>query len=165
MLSNRFLRSLTLNLLLFTSVLLFHHLGGGTFSLSPLVIPLFALSIVYFNARPLKEFNGPGLAATLVVFQMLGHFVFHDDTAASDGRMYVSHSVAVVITYVVARYFEKISYIFEALVESVRPIISFAWFIPKIQYILLCIKSDSKIFGALVLAVLKGRAPPASSRA
>jgi hypothetical protein len=165
MLSNRFYRSLVLNSFLFISVLLFHHLGGGSFSVSPAIIPLFVISSLYFNARPLKEFSGPGLAATLVVFQILGHLVFHDDTAASDGRMYVSHSLAVVITYVVARYFEKISYIFEALVESVRPIISFEWFIPKIQYILLCIKSDSKIFGALALEVLKGRAPPASSRA
>ena len=165
MLSNRFYRSLVLNSFIFISVLLFHHLGGGSFSVSPAIIPLFVISILYFNARPLKEFSGPGLAATLVVFQILGHLVFHDDTAASDGRMYVSHSVAVVITYVVARYFEKISYILEALVEVVRPIISFGLFIPKIQYILLCTKSDSKIFGALALAVLKGRAPPASSRA
>ncbi len=165
MLSNRFYRSLVLNSFIFISVLLFHHLGGGSFSVSPAIIPLFVISILYFNARPLKEISGPGLAATLVVFQILGHLVFHDDTATSDGRMYVSHIVAVVITYVVARYFEKISYIFEALVEVVRPIISFGLFIPKIELIVLWIESQNRALVNLVFSVLRGRAPPVCSRA
>ena len=93
--------------------------------MSPLVIPLFALSIVYFNARPLREFNGPGLAATLVIFQIFGHFVFHDGTAVSDDRMFLSHGIAVVITYFVARYFDKISTAFQALIEAVLPKVKF----------------------------------------
>ena len=165
MLSNRFLRSLTLNLLLFTSVLLFHHLGGGSFSLSPLVIPLFALSIVYFNARPLKEFNGPGLAATLVVFQMLGHFVFHDSQAISAGRMYSSHGIAVVLTYFISRHFEKISTAFEALIEAVLPKVKFGVFNPRIEQIVLWIESQNRALATLVFSVLRGRAPPVCSRA
>jgi hypothetical protein len=165
MLSNRFLRSLTLNLLLFTSVLLFHHLGGGSFSLSPLVIPLFALSTVYFNARPLREFNGPGLAATLVIFQILGHFVFHDGTALSNERMFLSHGIAVVITYFLARYFDKISTAFDALIEAVLPKVRFGVFNPKIEPILLWIESHSSALVTLVFSVLRGRAPPVCSRA
>lgn len=165
MLSNRFLRSLTLNLLLFTSVLLFHHLGGGTFSLSPLVIPLFALSIVYFNARPLKEFNGPGLAATLVVFQMLGHFVFHDSSAISAERMYSSHGIAVVLTYFISRHFEKISNAIDALIEAVLPKVRFGVFNPKIEQIVLWIESQNRALATLVFSVLRGRAPPVCSRA
>ena len=165
MLSNRFLRSLTLNLLLFTSVLLFHHLGGGSFSLSPLVIPLFALSIVYFNARPLKEFNGPGLAATLVVFQMLGHIVFHNNSAVSSERMYSSHGIAVVLTYFISRHFEKISNAFEALIEAVLPKVRFGVCNPKIELIVLWIESQNRALANLVFSVLRGRAPPVCSRA
>ena len=165
MLSNRFLRSLTLNLLLFTSVLLFHHLGGGSFSLSPLVIPLFALSTVYFNARPLREFNGPGLAATLVVFQMLGHIVFHNNSAISSARMYSSHGIAVVLTYFISRHFEKILNAFEALIEAVLPKVRFGVFNPKIELIVLWIESQNRALANLVFSVLRGRAPPVCSRA
>lgn len=165
MLSNRFLRSLTLNMLLFTSVLLFHHLGGGSFSLSPLVVPLFALSIVYFNASPLKEFNGPGLAATLVVFQMLGHFVFHNSSAISAERMYSSHGVAVVLTYFISRHFERISNAFEALIEAVLPRVRFGAFNPKIEQIILWIESQNQALVTLVFSLLRGRAPPVCSRA
>jgi len=165
MLSNRFYRSLVLNSFIFISVLLFHHLGGGSFSVSPAIIPLFVISILYFNARPLKEISGPGLAATLVVFQILGHLVFHDDTATSDGRMYVSHIVAVVITYVVARYFEKISTAFQALIEAVLPKVKFGVFNSKFEQLLLSIESQSIILAASVISLLKGRAPPVCSRA
>jgi len=164
MLSNRFLRSLTLNLLLFTSVLVFHHLGGGSFSLSPIALPLFVLSIVYFNARPLKEFNGPGLAATLVVFQLLGHFVFHDSSAISAGRMYSSHGIAVVLTYFISRHFEKISNAIDALIEAVLPKIRFGVFNPKIEGIVLWIESQNQALTTLVFSVLRGRAPPVCSR-
>jgi hypothetical protein len=165
MLSNRFYRSLVLNSFLFISVLLFHHLGGGSFSLSPLVIPLFALSIVYFNARPLKEFNGPGLAATLVVFQMLGHFVFHDSSAISAERMYSSHGIAVVLTYFISRHFEKISNAIDALIEAVLPKVRFGVFNPKIEQIVLWIESQNRALATLVFSVLRGRAPPVCSRA
>ena len=165
MLSNRFLRSLTLNLLLFTSVLIFHHLGGGSFSLSPIALPLFVLSIVYFNARPLKEFNGPGLAATLVVFQMLGHFVFHESSAISAERMYSSHGIAVVLTYFISRHFEKISNAIDALIEAVLPKVRFGVFNPKIEGMILWIESHSSALVTLVFSVLRGRAPPMCSRA
>lgn len=165
MLSNRFLRSLTLNLFLFLSVLLFHHLGGGSFAFSPIAMPLFVISTVYFNARPLKEFSGPGLAATLVVFQILGHFVFHDSSTISAERMYVSHGVAVLLTFFVARHFERISNSFEALIEAVRPRVRFEVFNPKFDQLLLCIESESRAPATLVFSVFKGRAPPIFSRA
>lgn len=165
MLSSRFLRSLTLNLLLFTSVLIFHHLGGGSFSLSPITLPLFALSIVYFNARPLKEFNGPGLAAILVVFQILGHFVFHNSSTISAARMYAAHGIAVVLTYFISRHFEKISNAIDALIESVLPKVRFGVFNPKIEQIVLWIESQNRALATLVFSVLRGRAPPVCSRA
>ena len=165
MLNNRFFKSIALNSFLFTSILTFHHLGGGAFSVSPLVVPLFALSIVYFKARPLREFNGPGLAATLVIFQILGHFVFHDGTALSDERMFLSHGIAVVITYFVARYFDKISTAFQALIEAVLPKVKFGVFNLKFEQLLLFIESQSIILAASVISLLKGRAPPVCSRA
>ena len=165
MLNNRFFKSIALNSFLFTSILTFHHLGGGAFSVSPLVIPLFALSIVYFNARPLREFNGPGLAATLVIFQIFGHFVFHDGTAVSDERMFLSHGIAVVITYFVARYFDKISTAFQALIEVVLPKVSFKIFILKFQQFFVCVYFQDKTLISMIFSVLRDRAPPAFSRA
>jgi hypothetical protein len=145
--------------------LIFHHLGGGSFSISPIVIPLFVLSIIYFNTRPLKEFSGPGLAATLVIFQLLGHFVFHDGTAVSDERMFLSHGIAVVITYFVARYFDKISTAFQALIEAVLPKVSFKIFILKFQQFFVCVYFQDKTLISMIFSVLRDRAPPAFSRA
>ena len=165
MLSNRFYRSLVLNSFIFISVLLFHHLGGGSFSVNPAIIPLFVISILYFNTRPLKEFSGPGLAATLVVFQMLGHFVFHDSSAISAERMYSSHGIAVLLTYFISRHFEKISNALDALIKAVLPKVRFGVFNPKIEQFVLWIESQNRALETLVFSVLRDRAPPVCSRA
>ena len=165
MLSHRFLRSITLNGFLFVSILIFHHLGGGSFSISPIVIPLFILSLIYFNTRPLKEFSGPGLAATLVIFQLLGHLIFHESGTTGAERMYLSHAVAVVMTYFIARNFERIATAVESLIAAVLPRISFGIFNPRVQQVFLCAHSQQKTLIYLAFSVLKGRAPPTFGRA
>jgi len=165
MLSNRFLRSLALNCFLFISVLIFHHLGGGSFSISPIAIPLFVLSIIYFNTRPLKEFSGPGLAATLVIFQLFGHLIFHKSGTTDAERMYLSHAVAVALTYYIARYFEKIAIAVESLIAAVLPRVTFKIFNLKFQQFFVCISFQDKTLISMIFSVLRDRAPPAFSRA
>jgi hypothetical protein len=165
MLSHRFLRSITLNGFLFVSILIFHHLGGGSFSISPIIIPLFVLSIIYFNTRPLKEFSGPGLAATLVIFQLLGHLIFHESGTTGAERMYLSHAVAVVMTYFIARNFERIATAVESLIAAVLPRISFKIFILKFQQFFVCVYFQDKTLISMIFSVLRDRAPPAFSRA
>jgi hypothetical protein len=165
MLSHRFLRSITLNGFLFVSILIFHHLGGGSFSISPIVIPLFVLSIIYFNTRPLKEFSGPGLAATLVIFQLLGHLIFHESGTTDAERMYLSHAIAVALTYFIARYFEKIAIAVETLIAAVLPRVSFKIFILKFQQFFVCVYFQDKTLISMIFSVLRDRAPPAFSRA
>jgi hypothetical protein len=164
MLSHRFLRSITLNGFLFVSILIFHHLGGGSFSISPIVIPLFVLSIIYFNTRPLKEFSGPGLAATLVIFQLLGHLIFHESGTTDAERMYLSHAIAVALTYFIARYFEKIAIAVETLIAAVLPRVSFKIFILKFQQFFVCVYFQDKTLISMIFSVLRDRAPPAFSR-
>ena len=165
MLSDRFLRSIALNCFLFISVLVFHHLGGGSFSISPIAIPLFIVSIIYFNTRPLKEFSGPGLAATLVVFQLLGHLIFHESGTTDAERMYLSHAIAVALTYFIARYFEKIAIAVETLIAAVLPRVSFKIFILKFQQFFVCVYFQDKTLISMIFSVLRDRAPPAFSRA
>jgi hypothetical protein len=165
MLSHRFLRSITLNGFLFVSILIFHHLGGGSFSISPIIIPLFVLSIIYFNTRPLKEFSGPGLAATLVIFQLLGHLIFHESGTTGAERMYLSHAVAVVMTYFIARNFERIATAVESLIAAVLPKVSFKIFILKFQQFFVCVYFQDKTLISMIFSVLRDRAPPAFSRA
>jgi hypothetical protein len=165
MLGNRFLRSIALNCFLFISVLIFHHLGGGSFSISPIVIPLFVLSIIYFNTRPLKEFSGPGLAATLVIFQLLGHLIFHESGTTDAERMYLSHAIAVALTYFIARYFEKIAIAVETLIAAVLPRVSFKIFILKFQQFFVCVYFQDKTLISMIFSVLRDRAPPTFGRA
>jgi hypothetical protein len=165
MLSHRFLRSITLNGFLFVSILIFHHLGGGSFSISPIIIPLFVLSIIYFNTRPLKEFSGPGLAATLVFFQLLGHLIFHESGTTGAERMYLSHAVAVVLTYFIARYFEKIAIAVESLIDAVLPSVSFKIFNLKVHEFVVCVHFQLKTLISMIFSVLRDRAPPVLSRA
>ena len=145
--------------------MIFHHLGGGSFSISPIVIPLFVLSIIYFNTRPLKEFSGPGLAATLVVFQLLGHLIFHESGTTDAERMYLSHAIAVALTYFIARYFEKIAIAVETLIAAVLPRVSFKIFILKFQQFFVCVYFQDKTLISMIFSVLRDRAPPAFSRA
>jgi hypothetical protein len=145
--------------------LIFHHLGGGSFSISPIIIPLFVLSIIYFNTRPLKEFSGPGLAATLVIFQLLGHLIFHESGTTGAERMYLSHAVAVVMTYFIARNFERIATAVESLIAAVLPRVSFKIFILKFQQFFVCVYFQDKTLISMIFSVLRDRAPPAFSRA
>ena len=145
--------------------MIFHHLGGGSFSISPIVIPLFVLSIIYFNTRPLKEFSGPGLAATLVIFQLLGHLIFHKSGTTDAERMYLSHAIAVALTYFIARYFEKIAIAVETLIAAVLPRVSFKIFILKFQQFFVCVYFQDKTLISMIFSVLRDRAPPAFSRA
>lgn len=165
MLRNRLIKSLVLNVFIFISVLIFHHLGGGSFSISPVILPLFVLSILYFNSRPLNEFSGPGLAATLVLFQFLGHFIFHNNLAVSNRQMYLAHLIAVFFTYFLTRYFERVALSIDALIEVLLPKLKFEFLQLKIEIISLWIKSEKIDEKSNLLLVLKGRAPPATSRA
>jgi len=160
MLNNRLIRSLTLNIFLFLSVVIFHHLGGGSFSINTVTIPLFILSIFYFNARPLSTFHGPGLAAILVIFQLLGHLIFQSNQTTSQFRMYLSHATAIILTYFVARYFEKISTSLELLLASAIPIIIFKKFNSRCEQVTLLIIFQKYPISFLLNLIQRGRAPP-----
>jgi hypothetical protein len=99
-------RSLLLNTLIFLSLVVSHHLGGGTFLLTPAVVSIFAVSYLIFRFYPLKELEGPRLTAILVLYQLLGHMAAPVQKDVSENRMICSHFFAVLVTYILAKYFD-----------------------------------------------------------
>lgn len=96
-------RSLTLNLVLFLSLLISHHLGGGDYSLAAGLVPLFFLSFMLFWVRPLRTIEGPKLAAVLVIFQAIGHLSLDSENSVSTIRMSAAHLLAVFASYYLAK--------------------------------------------------------------
>ena len=91
--SGRTIRSLVLTLVLFTTVLISHHMAGGAASISP-----YALALLFRNFHP-KDLEGPKLAAILVIFQGLGHVALSAPASSSPFRMITAHAISVVVGY------------------------------------------------------------------
>ena len=134
------IRSLTLNLVLFVGLVLSHHLGGGRASFSPFLIPIFALSLFVFWAKPVEIIRGPYLALLLVFIQILGHFELAASANISTLRMTVSHVVGFTLSYFLASNFDQgvlslvsvLRSFFEPVTLAEFEPISFALAIPRI---------------------------------
>ena len=101
------IRSLALNLTLFVGLVLSHHLGGGSSSFSPYLIPMFVLSFFLFWIRPVKTIRGPYLALLLVFVQALGHFDLAANANISTVRMSLSHISGIAVSYILATNFDQ----------------------------------------------------------
>lgn len=125
MIQTSFLRSLILNSFIFISVFASHHLAGGGVVLSSPILLLFLLSLLIFWKKPIVEFEGPGLAAVLTIFQLLGHLLMEQAPEVSSTQMILAHIVATILTY---KFAHKLDYLarhyLELLLELLLPISS-----------------------------------------
>jgi hypothetical protein len=165
MLDNRILRSLVLNVFLYASVIFSHHLGGGTFSVKPVILISIALSISYFSFKPINEFKGPQLAAALVIFQLIGHLLFSENSLSSGVQMYLSHCIAVFLTYYLAQNFEKVLLSIDGLIDELLRKLVFIFPQLKIQSVWLKIHTYFLELSFYSVNDLNSRAPPALRRA
>ena len=97
--SGRTIRSLVLTLVLFTTVLISHHMAGGAASISPYALALFTSTFLLFRNFHPKDLEGPKLAAILVIFQGLGHVALSAPASSSPFRMITAHAISVVVGY------------------------------------------------------------------
>jgi hypothetical protein len=114
-------RSLVLTIFLFSGVLVFHHIGGGGFEFTPAFALLFLASILYFRVKPIEVFDGPDLALAILVFQGLGHFVVDSGQTQSNLKMGLSHLFASVLTYQIAKHFDRATSAYEKLIAYLFP--------------------------------------------
>ena len=154
------IRSVILNSLLFLSLIISHHLGGGVFVLTHPTILVVIISSIIFWIRPIKEFKGPLLAAVLVSFQLIGHMCAPVSSNHSDLRMFSSHAIAVFMTYAIAKNFDGAICVFENVISYLFG--STIYSLIKIQNKNLPLPhDDSKQVGTQsYLERLFGRAPP-----
>lgn len=118
------IRSLALNLVLFVGLALSHHLGGGTFSFSPTLLPLFGFSFAVFWLRPCGSVRGPYLALLLVFVQVLGHLDLVSGPHISTMQMVLSHTLGIGLSYYLASNFDRgLLSLFELLRAFFKPII------------------------------------------
>jgi hypothetical protein len=123
MIQASFFRSLILNSFLFISVFASHHLAGGGVVLSSPILLLFLFSLLIFWKKPIVEFEGPGLAAVLIIFQLLGHILMEQSSEVSSIQMLLAHFTAAILTY---KFAHKLDYLarhyLELLLELLLPI-------------------------------------------
>lgn len=113
------IRSLILSSFLFLSVITSHHLAGGEIvNISPLCLISIA-AFVFFSVKFPKSLEGPKLAALLLIFQLVGHFILNTNST-SDIKMFFSHAFALYATY---KFIEKIDFIETGLFEFFSKII------------------------------------------
>ena len=160
MLSSAGFRSLILTNILFLSVTLSHHLAGGQIQNFRMLYLLLIATFLFFWKKPLKNFEGPSLAAILIIFQLLGHILMQQNTDNSNSQMVFSHTFSILLTYSFARKVDELAQKLFLLIKDV--------FIPKAlrsfsirdlgQRI-----SHSQIFtfySDFQLQSIQGRAPP-----
>lgn len=100
-------RSLALNLILFLSLEVSHHLGGGDYSLPVIVFPIFIFSFLFLWARPVKDLRGPHLLSLLVLFQVVGHIALTSNQSIATSQMSFAHLTGVGAGYFVAANFDQ----------------------------------------------------------
>lgn len=155
------LRSLLLNVLLFLSLVISHHLGGGSFLLTPSLFLVFALSSALFTFLPVRELEGPLLAAILVAFQLIGHMAAPISHETSAVRMLSSHTIAVVLTYFLTKYLDQVICTFDYVLGRLFGFLLFS-------ALAILLRSSKDIIRAVsffkfntFVRLLQGRAPPA----
>ena len=160
MLSSAGFRSLILTNILFLSVTLSHHLAGGEIQNFKMLYLLLIATFLFFWKKPLMNFEGPSLAAILIIFQLLGHILMQQNTANSDSRMFFSHTFSILLTYSFARKIDELAQKLFLLIKDV--------FIPKTIKSFSIRDLDQKISLPQIFAFYsdfhikstKGRAPP-----
>ena len=103
---NRAIRSLALSSVCTLSMVIAHLLGGGELIITWFAPFVFSSSTAIFFIKNPKEFNGPTLAALLLIFQLVGHLSFGNPK--SDDRMAVAHVIALTLSFQLVRHFESI---------------------------------------------------------
>jgi len=117
-------RSLILTNILFLSVTLSHHLAGGQIQEFKMLYLLLIATFLFFWKKPIKNFEGPSLAAILIIFQLLGHILMQQNTANSDSRMIFSHTFSILLTYSFAKKIDELAQHVYLLIRDI--------FIPRI---------------------------------
>lgn len=154
------IRAFTLTFFLFSGVLIFHHLGGGTVNFSPLIFPMLIGSVIYFRIRPIEFFSGPDLALAIVIFQALGHFTISTESHQNSVAMALSHLTASFITYQLAKHFDAAADACDRLIQYLFPKLptKLIFTVPKQIYLFPLTKNEYVI--DFVRDGLKERAPP-----
>ena len=154
------IRAFTLTFFLFMGVLIFHHLGGGSFEFTPLIFPMLVGSVIYFRIRPIEFFSGPDLALAILLFQALGHFTISSGTHQNNVAMGFSHLIASFATYQLAKHFDTAADACDRLIQFLFPKLpaKFIFKLPKQRS--LYPLSESKYVIDFVRDGLKERAPP-----
>ena len=158
-------RSVLLSTLLFFSLAISHHLGGGAFVLTLPTILILIISAIIFWIKPIKEFEGPALASLLIAFQLIGHIFSPVSSNPSELRMIFSHVIAVFATYALAKNFDAVVIVFENVIAYLfgSALFSSKIFLQRIRFNLFVeLKEASK---ETFLEKLFGRAPPSFSSA
>jgi len=153
-------RSLVLTNILFLGVALSHHLAGGQIQDISMLYLLLIATFLFFWKKPLKNFEGPSLAAILIIFQLLGHILMQQNADNSDSRMFFSHTFSILLTYSFARKIDELAHHVLLLIKEV--------FIPKIFISLWILDFAQRINNPLFfffysdfhIKSTNGRAPP-----
>ena len=157
------MRACILTIFLFAGVLIFHHLGGGGFEFTPAFALLFLASLMYFRVKPIDVFDGPDLALAILVFQGLGHFVVDSGQTQSNLKMGLSHLFASVITYQIAKHFDRATSAYEKLRAYLFP------GLPKVLALDILLNSFAlpqfflENITVFIRRAIRERAPPTSS--
>ena len=114
-------RATVLTTFLFAGVLIFHHIGGGGFEIKPAFALCFIASLLFFNVKPLEEFDGPNLALAILGVQALGHFMVGAGHNQSDLKMGISHLTASFLTFELAKHFDEATAAYEKLLTYLFP--------------------------------------------
>lgn len=154
------IRALTLTFFLFTGVLVFHLLGGGSVEFSPFLLPILLVSVIYFTIRPLDFFSGPDLAVAIVIFQTFGHFVISSGTSQNQLAMGISHLVASYLTYQFAKFFDAAADSCNRLIQYLFPKLPIKVAIKRPEQITLFSPSDTEWLINFVRKEINERAPP-----
>ena len=117
--SGRTIRSVVLTLVLFTTVLISHHIAGGAASISPYAIALFAATFLVFRNFHSKDLEGPKLAAILVIFQGIGHVALSAPATSSPFRMITAHVISVVVGYAFTINLDRGARLIKVLLSSI----------------------------------------------
>jgi hypothetical protein len=154
------IKTLFLNSLLFVSLIASHHIGGGSFEITQGFIFLMVASTLFFWAKPPRDFQGPWVAAILVIFQGIGHWVLPINSEISEVRMTFSHLAAVVGTYFLAKYFDHIYYFLLQAITALFGIQLFEKTVYGAQIASISPAHSSNSIANELFEIALGRAPP-----
>ena len=98
--------SILISSALFLSMISAHVLGGAAFEFNPALPLILIASIIFLYFKKLNEFSGPQLAALLLLFQFMGHFVVGTHSMAT-AQMSIAHGISGVLGFLTVRHCER----------------------------------------------------------